>query len=337
MCNYYDYLISCCNSTNENMWAKPNLHPCRKTFSLALESDLDLDYADLVNSVQRHSKCNAAYCLKMDKDGNQKCRFNFPQDLYFETFVKYNEIVRKTGNEIRPELVWKRNDSRVNRHQQIQLQGWRANCDIQLIIDHHACIEYLAKYASKGEKMSSVARDAFVNVVSRLRDDSSPKSAIRKLMMKCVGERDMGIQEVMHQILSLNLYRSSFNVITVSLENSRKCTIKSDELTTDVSHLELYADRLCYSADLKNVNVIKGNNVKLRKEPVIVRTIPSYSSNPEGINYGKYCKFQLLKYKVWRSTPSHAWDNMENTDATFVSKWQEFLESETGKTVIPNW
>ena len=45
-------------------------------------------------------------------------------------------------------------------------RGWRANCDIQLIIDHHACVEYLAKYASKGEKISSVARDALVNVIS---------------------------------------------------------------------------------------------------------------------------------------------------------------------------
>ena len=119
--------------------------------------------------------------------------------------------------------------------------------------------------------MSSLARYAFVNVVSRLPDDSSPKSSIGKLMMKCVVERDMGIQEAMHQILSLKLYRSSFNVITVSLENSRKCTIQNDKLTAERSYLEQYGDRMDYSTDLRNFNfidflskyIVKKNKVEL--------------------------------------------------------------------------
>ena len=48
-------------------------------------------------------------------------------------------------------IIGKRNDKRLNKHLRIQWQGWRANCDIQLIVDHHACVEYLAKYTSKGE------------------------------------------------------------------------------------------------------------------------------------------------------------------------------------------
>ena len=37
----------------------------------------------------------------------------------------------------------KRNDSRLNNHQQLQLQGWRANCDMQVVIYDYACVEYL--------------------------------------------------------------------------------------------------------------------------------------------------------------------------------------------------
>ena len=92
--------------------------------------------------------------------------------------IKYNKVVCKGESYLRPEIVAKRNDPRVNRHQQIQLQGWRANCDIQLIIDHHACIEYLAKYASKAEKLSSVARDAFINVISNTSENSNPQNLI---------------------------------------------------------------------------------------------------------------------------------------------------------------
>ena len=40
------------------------------------------------------------------------------------------------------EIVVERNDPRVNRYQRMQLQGWRTKCDIQLVIDHHACIQY---------------------------------------------------------------------------------------------------------------------------------------------------------------------------------------------------
>ena len=48
-------------------------------------------------------------------------------------------------------IVTKQNDSRLNTHQRLQLQGWRANCDIQVVIDHYACVKYLTKYAAKGE------------------------------------------------------------------------------------------------------------------------------------------------------------------------------------------
>ncbi len=58
----------------------------------------------------------------------------------------------------RAKIVTKRNDSRLNNHQRLQLQGWRANCDIQVVIDHYACVEYLIKYAAKGEPRSPMLK-----------------------------------------------------------------------------------------------------------------------------------------------------------------------------------
>ena len=60
-------------------------------------------------------------------------------------------------------------------------------------------------------------------------------------------------------------------------------------------------------------SVVKGAIVQ-RKSPVIVRTIPNYSSNPNGPNYGKFCKFQLIKYKPWLRSPSEIWNNFEESD-----------------------
>ena len=315
--------------------------------------EFDKDYTDLLNTVQRHTKCNSAYCLKTDKNGDQYCRFNFPVEKNESTHVKFEKLKTKNGeSNFRASIVSKRNDPRVNRHQRLQLQAWRANCDIQLILDHHACIEYLAKYASKGENMSSVVRDAFVSVVNKLTDESDPKVAVRKLlikMMKAVGERDMSMQEVMHQILSLKLFSSSFNVITVSLDGSRKCKVENNVLTTEPSTLDYYAERMNYCPQseveflnmnfigfVSNYTIVK-DELRKHKSQVIVRTIPNYSANPNGINYAKFCKYQLIKYRPWQNKPSSAWENEEESDITYILHWQRFLETDTGKMLVPNW
>ena len=99
-------------------------------------------------------------------------------------------------------VVTKRNNNRINYHQRLKLQGWRANCDIQVIIDYHSCLEYIAKYASKTEKISSVAKEALKSVLCESFNQNNSKSTLRKLMMKAVGQRNMSIQEVMHHIPS---------------------------------------------------------------------------------------------------------------------------------------
>ena len=45
-------------------------------------------------------------------------------------------------------------------------------------------------------------------------------------MLERVGERDIGAQEIMHQILGLKLYCSFFQVVAVSLDNSKAATFK---------------------------------------------------------------------------------------------------------------
>ena len=64
-------------------------------------------------------------------------------------------------------VITKRNDLRLHNHQHLQLQGWRANCDIQVVIDYRACVEYLKKYTSKGEPCSSVLKTAFNSFVQQ--------------------------------------------------------------------------------------------------------------------------------------------------------------------------
>ena len=90
-----------------------------------------------------------------------KCRFHFPFEHSPKTRLEFEKINNK-GDEIqyKAKIVTKRNDSRLNNPQ--QLQGWRANCDIQVVIDHYAGVQHLTKYAAKGEPRPSILKEAFL-------------------------------------------------------------------------------------------------------------------------------------------------------------------------------
>ena len=67
--------------------------------------------------------------------------------------------------------------------------------------------------------------------------------------MKSLGERDCAAQETMHHLLSLKLHSSSFNVMPVSLNGSRKVrdiTSIEGESCTEHSQLDVCANRQQY-------------------------------------------------------------------------------------------
>jgi len=59
ICDYVDSIVTAENPSppHEGEWVKPKIHPCKKKFKHLKDSELD--YANLVNSVQRHSVCNS--------------------------------------------------------------------------------------------------------------------------------------------------------------------------------------------------------------------------------------------------------------------------------------
>ena len=154
----------------------------------------------------------------------------------------------------------------------------------------------------------------------------------------------------MHHLLSLKLHSSSFTVIPVSLNGSRRVQISADErqLCCSNSLLDVYANHAQY--DSPGINTAKLNFVqfatqfkvvdkKLTKLPdnVVPRIFPTYSSNPKGPNFAQYCKYQLLRYKPWKISQDNAWDNEEPSDQNIINKWQQFLQTPYAKTNVPDW
>ena len=312
----------------------------------------DDDYVDLLNMVQRHTRCSKNYCLrKKQNESDLRCRFHFPFQPCTSTKLEFEPIHTKDGNaKYKAKIVTHRNDSRLNNHQRLQLQGWRANCDIQVVVDYHACVEYLAKYASKGEPRSPILKQAFNSIMHTCKNSSNPTKLIKKVIMKSLGQRDFSAQETMHHLMSLKLVRSSFNVIPISLDGSRRIKTNTFDgsITTNDSLLDVYANCEKYAEtipDIVTLNFIdfaskyKLVNKKLITQPqnTIPRVFPVFSSNPKGPNFSLYCKYQLLRYKPWQATQENAWDNQPGSDKIYITSWKAFLQTKYAKQHVPDW
>ena len=187
VCQYVDWLLTTVNPNppEDNIWQRPQIHPCQKKHKDIVDCDIESDYCDLLNMVQRHTRCSTGYCLrKQGEKEDLKCRFNFPIEHCSQTKLEFQQIHSKSKEiQYRAKIITRitrRNNARLNSNQQLQLQGWRANCDIQVVIDRHACFEYLAKYAAKGEPRSPLLKSSFNSIVNNAGSNSNPLKAIKK-------------------------------------------------------------------------------------------------------------------------------------------------------------
>ena len=66
ICDYVDSLLSTWNPSPpfQNNWSKPSVHPCKLHYLDLSHDEQCHDYVNLLNTVQRHTRCSTNYCLK---------------------------------------------------------------------------------------------------------------------------------------------------------------------------------------------------------------------------------------------------------------------------------
>ena len=342
---YADWLVTTMNEVipDNNDWSVPNPHPCTVPFRNV--QDQDEDYHQLVNTVERHTRCSSAYYLRR-KNGEKEpsCRFGFPKELSDQSYVEFEEV---NEEKIRATLSTRRNDDRLNSHTRMMLQHWRANVDLQVVVDVDVCARYMAKYVSQSEPRSKPATGILKDCVDRLHDTDQAASALKKAMIQVAGERDMGAQETAHLLLQEPLYRCTYSFVPVSLDGNRR--INHEDPTSealDESLINLYAQRAKWEKKFTGISelnfmdfAIKYCNSKDGPKPrptdVVIRAFPFFSPNPAGKNYPLYCKYQLIKYKPWIGTPANAWGDVEESDLVFIKEYAKFLGSDYGFEHVP--
>ena len=126
-----------------------------------------------------------------------------------DTFLKGLKICSKGSS-----IVMKRapGDSWINAYNPDVIKAWKANMDIQFIMDPYACVMYIASYMLKSEgQMSELLR----RVAMECRGEDI-KTMLRRLGSVFLNHRELSAQEAVYRILSLPLKMLSRKVVFVN-------------------------------------------------------------------------------------------------------------------------
>jgi ATP-dependent DNA helicase PIF1 len=244
-----------------------------------------LEYAQMINRFQRHTKCAPGYCLRVNKQTRQlSCRFNYPKELRdISTLVE--KLVSKGSRKIW-EFLPKRNDTLLNNHLPSFSMGWLGNTDGQPITDADLAVNYAGKYVTKGEPASVSYLSSLKKVIEFLDKDVRSGVVFQKLLSSAIGERDMPAQEVCHILLGEPLHKSSrsHRSICVSQQDSVQLNFEA----VRVEHKSIRHHYVARPDDLKDLTLYDFAhhytfNHKRRgargAKPFIVYVYPAFSPN----------------------------------------------------------
>ncbi|KAJ1524609.1 hypothetical protein ONE63_011093 [Megalurothrips usitatus] len=306
---YFDTLIS---STNPNVNAPPAvIHPCR----IELEDIIDLkkDLAELLNRVQRHTKCTEGYCIK-----NTGCRFKFPKEMR-----EFSEIQFKGNGE--PEFVPKRNDERLNKYNPYIILLWRANMDIAPVLSKQALVNYLAKYVSKHEVKSQSMQEVFKEVCES--SNSNAKNAIQKLYIKACSDRDFSAQEVGHIIMSEKLVSCSRSFVSLYLPKEENWVPLNENARNSKSLVQKYSERNQQLYGNKSLWYMTTwfdfQHKRIRSNHVIVVVFPKIKFKENQDRNEGFYRMKVLLHVPWNSMnqfENESWEQLYKDNIDVIKK-----------------
>lgn len=272
----------------------PLVHPWQLNYSDV--QDHESGYANIVNCCQRHTR-HGPQCIRKNKTTKQEeCRFKFPFPLQDTNTC----LTKESGSW---EIKTERNDPLVNRHNRYITEHWRANTDVQCIVSLSAVLNYIAKYATKGEPRSKAIEELLNDALSK--GDDKAVTAIQNLFIRTCSERDYSAQETFHIVMGWPLYHSSRSFVKVNVDNEQWMTIdqSNDDDRSSKSVLDTYPQRPQAQEDMSLIQLFshfykKGNRWVKRRTPAVIRVFPIRRLN--SLDKVAYYQQQVLLHVSWR-------------------------------------
>ncbi|KAK3909608.1 ATP-dependent DNA helicase pfh1 [Frankliniella fusca] len=324
--NYFEQYI-CTTHPDINCPPAP-IHPSR--LRLAEIIDIKKDLAELLNRVQRHTKCSEAYCLRKNKTkgGKLECRFKFPVELR-----DHCQIIISEDRDVEP--VTARNDSYLNKYNPYIIQTWRANIDLSPVISKRALVNYLAKYISKSETQSKDMMNIMKELLKITDSEKTAKSVIQRLYIQSCCERDYSAQETCHLIMGLPLLsaggRDFVNLNFKVLEPNGWVEVTDDEKTPSKSYIEKYMERPCEFEQESLWHMAKKYKLpKVQRHAngfdAIVRVFPKVSEQSKN-DSDDYYKQQVMLHIPWRFEEEFL-DKYNTSEEAYLSNEQRIRSTD---------
>ena len=149
----------------------------------------------------------------------------YGENITFETFIEklqftedqYIQAIQYSLK--RPTLLLKRAPSeiRISNYNTNLLQAWRANMDIQFVLDPYACAVYILSYITKGQRgMSKLLEQASKEANSGNKDIVNK---VRHIGNKFLNAVEISAQEAVYLVLQMPLRRSTRDIQFINTSN----------------------------------------------------------------------------------------------------------------------
>ncbi|XP_078345269.1 uncharacterized protein LOC144630776 [Oculina patagonica] len=160
------------------------------------------------------------------------------EELLAKLGVKEEEYILAIRSSLTRATIFlkrKPNELRINNYNNHCLLAWRANMDVQFILDIYSCAMYVVSYISKAQRgMSELLRKA----CEEAREGNlGIKQQVRDIGNKFLNSVEVSAQEAVYIVLQLPMRRSSHEVVFINtaLPDERVCLLKSID---DIQQLE---------------------------------------------------------------------------------------------------
>eukprot|EP00105_Crassostrea_gigas_P014661 XP_011431404.1 PREDICTED: uncharacterized protein LOC105331065 [Crassostrea gigas] len=266
-----------------------------------LESDVD-KYKKMYDDIQKQ--------LNDMKNG---CDLPYKELLSTVLKISEEDYIKCIRSSLRgPKVFLKRNlcDMRVNSYNSVVLDAWKANIDIQYILDPYACAMYIVSYISKSQRGMS---DLLNRAAKEAREGNLDiKRQVRHIGNHFLNSVEVGAQEAAYLVLQMPMTKASRDVVFINTSPSddRVILIKTD------AELEKLTPN---STDVECSNIIK----RYAKRPKQLENwcLADYVSQLDVV-FPKDTEKELFENEVNDDEQDNRSDDEDNSDL-------EFTESDT--------
>ena len=229
-------------------------------------------------------------------------------------------------------LYMPRNNIRLNQTSTALLQGWRGNCDVQMLVykcdpkkpdsseiarvtDYVASCSCKGNYSLKEERQHN--RDLIMNAQEQTGGKNDVVRVCKQAMNKCAAKRLISKQEAMVLIADLPLTLCTEGFESVSLTNSKPVTLDG-EVKQDKKFISRYMER---AGAFENLSLYEYFHHMKNQNDGSRRLIPNFvgvCGTPKYPVTKDYARHVLTVYRPWRSMPK---------DIEWIEEFNRFINS----------